>query len=213
MPPYIKNTLLNFLSFFLIAFSLYIFISLVSYDVSDSGFFNKNSNETINNLGGPLGAKISDFLYVIFGFGGYLVLLIGSVWAVEILFYEDPYSSLNKSIVRLLSSMLLLVCFCSIGYFYFLDNFGGLIGKEVITSLSSSIGDIGALIFLVILLIPATSLAFNFSWLKTLDKTGELLIISGKFSLQLLSKFIQSLKNLLTLFFAKVKKNCYHNAN
>ena len=206
MPPYIKNTLLNFLSFFLIAFSLYIFISLVSYDISDSGFFNKNSNETINNLGGPLGAKISDFLYVIFGFGGYLVLLIGSVWAIEILFYEDPYSSFNKSIVRLLSSILLLICFCSIGYFYFLDNFGGLIGKEIITSLSSSIGDIGSLIFLVILLIPATSLAFNFSWLKTLDKTGELLIISGKFSLQLLSKFIQSLKNLLTLFFAKVKK-------
>ena len=36
MPPYIKNTLLNFFSFFLIAFSLYIFVSLVSYDVSDS---------------------------------------------------------------------------------------------------------------------------------------------------------------------------------
>ena len=46
MPPYIKNTLTNFLSFFLIAFSLYIFVSLVSYDISDSGFFNKNSNET-----------------------------------------------------------------------------------------------------------------------------------------------------------------------
>ena len=48
----------SFLSFFLIAFSLYIFISLVSYDISDSGFFNKNSIEIVNNLGGPLGAKI-----------------------------------------------------------------------------------------------------------------------------------------------------------
>ena len=62
MPPYIKNTLLNFFSFFLIAFSLYIFISLVSYDATDSGFFNKNSNE-INNLGGPLGALISDLMF------------------------------------------------------------------------------------------------------------------------------------------------------
>jgi S-DNA-T family DNA segregation ATPase FtsK/SpoIIIE len=47
MPPYIKNTLLNFFSFFLIAFSLYIFVSLISYDVSDSGFFNKNSSDSI----------------------------------------------------------------------------------------------------------------------------------------------------------------------
>ena len=77
MPPYIKNTFLNFFSFFLIAFSLYIFISLVSYDVSDSGFFNKNSSTVINNLGGPLGASISDFLYTIIGFGSYLILLIG----------------------------------------------------------------------------------------------------------------------------------------
>ena len=77
MPPYIKNTLLNFLGFFLIALCLYIFISLISYDVSDSGFFNKNSSININNLGGPLGASISDFLYVLIGYGGYVVLLIG----------------------------------------------------------------------------------------------------------------------------------------
>ena len=206
MPPYIKNTLTNFLSFFLIAFSLYIFVSLVSYDISDSGFFNKNSNETVNNLGGPLGAKISDFLYTIFGFGGYLVLLVGSIWAIQTLFFEDPYSSLNKSLVRLLSSILLLVCFCSIGYFYFLDSFGGVVGKEIIFTLSSSIGDIGSLIFLVILLIPSTSLVFNFSWLKTIDKTGEILIIFGKFSFQIISRLLVNLKALVILFFSKVRK-------
>ena len=206
MPPYIKNTLTNFLSFFLIAFSLYIFVSLVSYDISDSGFFNKNSNETLNNLGGPLGAKISDFLYTIFGFGGYLVLLVGSIWAIQTLFFEDPYSSLNKTLVRLVSSVLLLMCFCSIGYFYFLDSFGGVVGKEIILALSSSIGDIGSLIFLVILLIPSTSLAFNFSWLKTIDKTGEILIIFGKFSFQIISRLLVNLKELVILFFSKVRK-------
>ena len=56
MPPYIKNTLLNFFSFFLIAFSLYIFVSLTSYSPSDSGFFNKNSSVEINNLGGVISA-------------------------------------------------------------------------------------------------------------------------------------------------------------
>ena len=56
----------------------------------------------------------------IFGLGGYLVLIIGSVWAIQILFYEDPYSSIYKTFVRLVSSLILLTCFCSIGYFYFL---------------------------------------------------------------------------------------------
>ena len=206
MPPYIKNTLLNFLSFFLIAFSLYIFISLVSYDISDSGFFNKNSSVEINNLGGPLGAKISDFLNTIFGLGGYLVLIIGSVWAIQILFYDDPYSSIYKTFVRLVSSSLLLLCFCSIGYFYFLSNFGGVIGEEVILALSSIIGDIGALIFLVILLIPSTSLAFNFSWLKAIDRIGKIVIFFGKLFLDLISNLSKIIQNLFITLLSNMKK-------
>ena len=153
MPPYIKNTLLNFFSFFLIAFSLYIFVSLVSYDVSDSGFFNKNSSQDINNLGGPLGASIADFLHTLIGYGGYLVLLIGCVWAIQILFHEDPYKSINKTLVRLASSIFLLICFSSIGDLYFKNNFGGFIGEQVIAGLSSTIGNLGSLIFLVILVL------------------------------------------------------------
>ncbi len=206
MPPYIKNTLLNFLSFFLIAFSLYIFISLVSYDISDSGFFNINSSVEINNLGGPLGAKISDFLNTIFGLGGYLVLIIGSVWAIQILFYDDPYSSIYKTFVRLVSSLLLLTCFCSIGYFYFLSNFGGVIGEVVILALSSIIGDIGALIFLIILLIPSTSLAFNFSWLKAIDRIGKIILFFGKLFLDLTSNLLKILQNLSTTLLSNMKK-------
>ena len=206
MPPYIKNTLLNFLSFFLIAFSLYIFISLVSYDISDSGFFNKNSSVEVNNLGGPLGAKISDFLNTIFGLGGYLVLIIGSVWAIQILFYDDPYSSIYKTFVRLVSSLLLLTCFCSIGYFYFLSNFGGVIGEVVILALSSIIGDIGALIFLIILLIPSTSLAFNFSWLKAIDRIGKIVLFFGKLFLDLISNLLKILQNLSTMLLSNMKK-------
>ena len=136
MPPYIRNTLLNFFSFFLIAFSLYIFISLVSYDVSDSGFFNINSNESINNLGGPLGASVADFLFTLIGYAGYLVLLIGCVWSIQSLFFEDKYSSIIKALVRVASSFFLIICFSSIGHFYLSNNFGGVIGNSVLVTLS-----------------------------------------------------------------------------
>ena len=205
MPPYIRNTLLNFFSFFLIAFSLYIFISLVSYDASDSGFFNKNSNDVINNLGGPLGALISDLMFTLIGFGSYLVLLIGSVWAIQSLFIDDKYNSALKVLVRIASSFFLILSFCAVGAFYVMENFGGVIGLNVLTFLSSLIGYIGTLIFLIVLTIPAMSFSFNFSWLKTIDAFGNLVVNISKTSLSLIKnifafllKFFNSIKSLLS---------------
>tara|TARA_B100001093_G_scaffold172266_1_gene165100 strand:- start:4613 stop:5050 length:438 start_codon:yes stop_codon:yes gene_type:complete len=137
---YFKNTLLNFFSFFLIAFSLFIFIALISYESSDPAFFNKSSSSTILNLGGPLGANISDFLFTLIGMGSYLILLIGCVWALQTIFFQDLYNSKIKIIVRFLSSFILLISFCSILEYYFINNAGGYLGKIIFTSLSGALG-------------------------------------------------------------------------
>ncbi|MDC1007461.1 DNA translocase FtsK 4TM domain-containing protein [Gammaproteobacteria bacterium] len=199
---YVKNTLLNFLSFFLIAFSLYIFIALVSYDSSDPAFFNKTSSLAINNLGGPLGANISDFLFTIFGQGSFLILLIGIVWSLQTIFFKDAYNSSIKIIIRLVSSFILLISFCSILEYYFDDRSGGYLGEIFFINLSNAIGFIGALVFLVIFVIPASSLSFNFSWLKTIEEFGRVLI-------NLFKKIQLSLINLFTYLnnvYVKLKK-------
>ena len=206
MPPYIKNTLLNFLSFFLIAFSLYILISLISYNPSDSGFFNKNSSINIVNLGGPLGASISDFLITLIGFSSYLLLLIGCIWSIQSLFLESETSSINKIIVRLASSIFLIICFSAIGEFYLMGGFGGLIGSSVLNALSSSIGNIGTLTFLIVLVIPALSLSLNFSWLKIIDQLGNLLIVSMRFSIEFLKSIFMYLQKVLNILFSNIKK-------
>ena len=209
IPIYIKNTLLNFFSFFLIAFSLYLFIALVSYYPSDSGIFNINSNSAIQNLGGPLGAKISDFLFTLIGIGSYLVLLIGSVWALQTLFYKDPYNSQIKIAVRFISSIILLISFCSIAEYYFSQNAGGYLGKSLFINLSNALGFIGSLIFLVIFIIPASSLSLNFSWLTIIDLLGSSILITAKFikvHLQLLfSRLLDLMSNLIVNI--KEKKN------
>ena len=206
MPPYIKNTLLNFFSFFLIAFSLYIFVSLVSYDVNDSGYWVKNSSDSIENLGGPLGATIADFLYTLIGYGGYVLLLIGCVWAIQTLFYEDPYNSFIKIIVRIVSSIFFIICFCSVGELYLSNNFGGAIGSLVLEVISSIFGNIGSLIFLLILLIPTTALSFNFSWLEKLDQFGKFIITILKYSWSFLKSILSGFKNLISSFFSKSKR-------
>ena len=206
IPNYVKNTLLNFLSFFLIAFSLYILIALISHDPSDPGIFYKTSSTNISNLGGPLGANISDFLFTIFGLGSYLILAVGVIWALQTIFYKDPYNSKVKTAVRIVSSVILLVSFCSILEYYFLENSGGYLGKIFFINLSNTLGFIGSLIFLVIFIIPASSLSFNFSWLKTLDLIGNILINFFNLCRVSLSKLFNFISASSSSFFNRLKE-------
>ena len=206
IPNYVKNTLLNFLSFFLIAFSLYILIALISHDASDPGIFYKTSSTNINNLGGPLGANISDVLFTIFGLGSYLILAVGVIWALQTIFFRDPYNSKVKVVVRIVSSIILLISFCSILEYYFLENSGGYLGKIFFKNLSNTLGFIGSLIFLVIFIIPASSLSFNFSWLKALDFIGNLLIKVFNYFRVTFSKLSSFILESSSRFFKRLKE-------
>ena len=206
MSPNIKNTLISFFSFFLIAFSLYIFISLLSYDSSDSGYWYRDSSSTVNNLGGPLGAFISDYLFTLIGFGSYLLLLISSTWCIQVLFFNNSNISKLDNLLRLSSSVLLLICFCSIGHFYLTNNFGGFFGNVIFTNLSSLVGEIGALIFLIILIIPSISMSFNFSWLKATDYFGKKLILTYKVLFKGILFLLKKITGISKSIFSKLKK-------
>jgi len=175
--PYLQKTFVNFLSFFLIAFSLYVFISLVSYTEADSGFFNKNSLGVVENLGGPFGALISDILITIFGFTSYLVLLVGVVWSVQSIFFDGLDQSRIKVIIRLFSFLVFVACTCSLFEYFVSNNAGGYTGYYVFGFISSVFGYVGSLIFLILFLILVTSITFNFSWLNFLDTTGKYVLI------------------------------------
>ena len=206
MSPNIKNTLISFFSFFLIAFSLYIFISLLSYDSSDSGYWYRDSSSTVNNLGGPLGAFISDYLFTLIGFGSYLLLLISSTWCIQVLFFNNSNISKLDNLLRLSSSVLLLICFCSIGHFYLTNNFGGFFGNVIFTNLSSLVGEIGALIFLIILIIPSISMSFNFSWLKATDYFGKKLILTYTVLLKGMLFLLKKITGISKSIFSKLNK-------
>jgi len=212
--PYIKKSAINFFSYFLIGLSIYIFVALVSYSSADSGFFNQNSTNTISNLGGPLGANISDFLFTLIGYSAYILLLIGCIWSAQIIFYKDKYNSSSKVIVRIASSIILLISCSSILEYYFTGISGGATGKLLFGGLSSNIGTVGGLIFFTLFLVPASSNAFNFSWLSFLQLIGKyLLAIFTSFSILLKSlfhnigKLTSRFKSILTDWYLKFKAN------
>ena len=203
--PYLQKTFVNFLSFFLIAFSLYVFISLVSYTEADSGFFNKNSLGVVENLGGPFGALISDILITIFGFTSYLVLLVGVVWSVQSIFFDGLDQSRIKVIIRLFSFLVFVACTCSLFEYFISNDAGGYTGYYVFGFISSVFGYVGSLIFLILFLILVTSITFNFSWLNFLDTTGKYVLILIKKIKDFIFLLLKQIINLFKLALGNYK--------
>ena len=215
-----KSFSTSFLGFGLLGFSIYILISLLSYNAADSGFYYQTSDPVILNLGGPLGAVISDFLLSTMGIGSYLLLVLISLWSFE---------SIAKSLlsfagpIRLISGLISLVCFMALCEFYISgESFpqgssGGIVGKFIFLNLVKVFGLIGSLLFLVIFMIPSLTLALNISWPSLFSFIGKLIFKLSAFlklmvesSFKLLEKLvlavIRSLKSLIKNF-SYIKKN------
>ena len=216
--PYTKSILKSFLGFTLLGICLYIFITLLSYNSIDPSFSSFSSSDEIENLGGPFGAWISDVLFVLFGLGAYILLALLVSISIESIFISAKYSSRAKSFFRLFGSMITILCACSLFEFY-LDgssypelSAGGYIGNVVFVFLSGIFGQIGSLIFIVLFLIPAAALAFNFNWANVIDKTGSIVLKIFNKLKDLIVNSLSYAKNTIKKLQEKQKINAEKNA-
>mgnify|MGYP000338342513 CR=1 FL=1 len=135
-------------------------------------------SSSVQNLGGPFGAYLSDFLFSITGFGAYLILLILSFVAIRQLFFYQP-KQVSYKIIKICSALILTVTFSSLCEYYFSgdlfpqDSSGGIIGAFVFTNLTSVFGIAGSLIFIFIFFFASISITFSFSWLALFDAIGK----------------------------------------
>ena len=158
---------------------LYIFVSLVSYSALDPSLSSVSSiSASVENLGGPFGAYLSDALFSLAGIGAYLILFILTFEAVRLLFFYIPSDNINKAI-KFSSALFLLSSFSALCEFYFSGDLfpqsssGGLLGSLVFINLSNIFGVVGSLIFVVIFFLASLSLTFSFSWLLVFDSLGR----------------------------------------
>ena len=199
----------SFLGFGLLGFSIYILISLLSYNAADSGFYYQTSDPVILNLGGPLGAVISDFLLSTMGIGSYLLLALIFLWSFE---------SIAKSLLtfagplRLIGGLISLICFMALSEFYISgesfpqDSSGGIIGKFIFLNLEKVFGLIGSLLFLVIFMIPSLTLALNISWPSVFAHTGKLIIYLTSFLKLILINVFKFIEKFISASFMGGKK-------
>ena len=160
---------------------------------------------SIENLGGPFGAYLSDALFSVVGIGAYLFLLIISFIAVKLLFFYQASDRTHKAI-KVTSVIVLLSSFSALCEFYYSGDYfpqsssGGLIGTLIFTNLSNIFGVVGSLIFIVIFFLISISLTFSFSWLSVMDALGrgaQYLLLEISFRINQLFQFLyQAIKSI-----------------
>ena len=201
----------NFLGFGLIGFSIYILISLISYNAADSAYFYQTNDPNVMNLGGPLGAVISDILLSTIGLGSYLLLLFISLWSLESLAPKIFNLSSPKFLFRIIGGLLSLICFTALCEFYIAGqsfpqgSSGGFIGKFIFSNLVLIFGLIGSLLFLLIFLIPSATLGLNISWPLLFAYAGKLILKISSLGRLLLENIFKFLEKLISAIFQGLK--------
>ena len=89
----------------LLAFAIFILLSLVCYNSDDTPFRTSHPNVPVKNLTGIVGAYIAEGLFVYLGWASYIICLLALVWAVA-RFLEKPASKLY---IKLLGTVVLLL--------------------------------------------------------------------------------------------------------
>ena len=206
-------------SFVLLAFSLYFFVSLVTFNPNDVSLSTSSSQvNSIENYGGLFGAYLSDFLFSIIGTSAYLLIALMVHEVLNILFFHERFA--HHKTLRIISSFLLIFCSCLL-FEYFLTgeaypqlSAGGVVGLLGLDFLSSYLGVFGALIFVVIFALASLSFALAFSWINVFDFLGKNLIAFSKIVLQALKRvstlILTLLKNTIS-YFVKTTQNLMSN--
>jgi S-DNA-T family DNA segregation ATPase FtsK/SpoIIIE len=187
-----------------------LFLSLISFDLSDSSYFVVSDADSYSNLIGAFGANVSAILFTYFGIVSYLFIPILVLTAVYIYQNKNPINQRTKSenvlgsigiIIFVLSSASLIQLFPSIQQLPEGIGTGGIIGDSVFTATADYLDISGSIVLFIILLLASISLSLHISWVMIVDKSGSLI-------LNILSRFlsiIQMTPTYLNQFLSKIK--------
>ena len=106
---FLINRLLEIIGISAILLSLFILISVVSHSNYDPSIFNLNNYE-IKNIGGYVGANISETLLQVFGYSSFLICIVLTSWAYK-LFFSKSLELFALNFLLLPITVLLLALF------------------------------------------------------------------------------------------------------
>ncbi|MDP3008000.1 MAG: DNA translocase FtsK 4TM domain-containing protein [Methylococcales bacterium] len=162
------------------ASALFFLIALVTFSNEDAGWTHSGTTRTIANACGVLGAWLADFNLSFFGLCAYFFPAI--IFWHGYLFHKDIKPPQEKifmalpwlgSIAAIISSSALLHLYLLRPHIELPRTAGGIVGEEIGSAAQISLGNSGATLFLLVLLVTGITLITNLSWFKLLDKIGQ----------------------------------------
>jgi S-DNA-T family DNA segregation ATPase FtsK/SpoIIIE len=165
---------------------LYLLLAMFSYDVADPGWSRTGENRSIQNLGGPFGAWLSDVFFSLFGYLAYLfpVMLACRTWLV---FRERSYRQELDWLMlglRCVGLVLVMVAGTGIASLHYSGgesvlpySNGGLLGGAIATLVSDIFSYIGGTLLLLALFLFGLTIFTDLSWFAVMDELGRLTLL------------------------------------
>jgi S-DNA-T family DNA segregation ATPase FtsK/SpoIIIE len=179
-----RERLLEGLLVFILAFSLFVLLSLFTYQMDDN-----TSGEGLNitlNAGGKVGAWLSRALFFCFGYLAY-VLPVGFTYWIYTMVKRPREQNAKWEIVflRFIGFALLMVGLCGLASLEGIHlhqvipfSSGGLLGVSVALPLYGVFNATGSFLFLVALSLLGLTLLTNVSWLSLVETIGFVTLTS-----------------------------------
>ena len=175
---YLKKGIFTLLGLIL---AVYLFVILMTYTGNDPSWSHISSDmTTVNNMGGEMGAWLSDLLYSFFGFGAWWLLAFLVYESVLIWWDNKPtfwllrvvaYVFLLLSASALFAQLVALVQRVADPMTSGLKGVaGGIIGLELQARLAQLLSQWGSVIFLTVFVVITATFAFNIHWLAIYQK-------------------------------------------
>jgi DNA segregation ATPase FtsK/SpoIIIE, S-DNA-T family len=164
---------------FFTVFAMFMMLALFSFDPADPGWAQTGYQTQVRNLGGAVGAYISDLLLNLFGLIAYslpfVIAIVG--WLLFQRFHELmklDYLTLGLKLIGFFMFYLGVTSLASMNFddiFYF--SAGGILGDVLSGTLLPYFSFVGSTLLFLLFTCAGFVLLTGFSWLKFIDSVGR----------------------------------------
>ena len=182
---------------------LFLLIALISYSPSDPGFTTTGSGSEVDNAVGQSGAWIADLLFHLFGYFAYLFPLALGLKAVGFLRKSEESEELFSWPMFALKAtgiILLAIGACALATMHFeIDQnvpwlAGGVIGSMMVNVTVPIFAVVGSTLLYFALFLLGLTISVEISWLRLVDRTGELTLSWAAWLMQAWSSWLSTKK-------------------
>ncbi len=170
---------------FFTVFAMFMMLALFSFDPADPGWAQTGYQTEVRNLGGAVGAYLSDLLLNLFGLIAYslpfVIAIVG--WLLFQRFHELmklDYLTLGLKLIGFFMFYLGVTSLASMNFddiFYF--SAGGILGDVLSKTLLPYFSFVGSTLLFLLFACAGFVLLTGFSWLKFIDSVGKYAIFGA----------------------------------